>query len=166
MRQSERLGQAGFAQHCIGGVSALLPPLPLAGEGWGEGQCVLNGLQNAFAIRHHLVVPEAHNAPSVSLEKSVASNVDFAVRVLSAVELDDEVMFDRSEIGDERADRHLPTKFYATKTAIAEQSPHDPLSLSCVAAKDAGKISLLPFPHVLPSPGRYAATLSRKRARE
>jgi|GEM_PF-3712148 len=56
MRQSERLGQAGFAQHCNGGVSALLPPLPLAGEGWGEGQCALNGLQNAFAIRHHLVV--------------------------------------------------------------------------------------------------------------
>src|SRR5690348_401777 len=90
----------------------LLPPLPLAGEGWGEGQCVQNGLQNAFAIRHHLVVPETHNAPSVSLENAVASNVGIAIRMLSPVKLYEEAMFNRSEIGDERPDRHLSTKFY------------------------------------------------------
>ena len=79
MRQLERLGQAGFAQHRIGGVSALLPPLPLAGEGWGEGQCVLNGLQNAFAIRHYFIIPEAHKRhPSALRNRSRRTSVSLS----------------------------------------------------------------------------------------
>jgi hypothetical protein len=69
--------------------------------------------------------------------------------MLPAVKFDDEAMFDRGKIGDERTDRHLPTKLHAAETAIAEQSPHDPLSFSSIAAKRARNISLLPIAHVL-----------------
>jgi hypothetical protein len=86
--------------------------------------------------------------------------------VLSAVKLDGQPMLDRSEVGNEWTDRHLASKLHAIEATIAQQSPHDAFGVCCISAKCASRISLLAFAHRWPSPGRDAATLSRKRERE
>jgi hypothetical protein len=76
----------------------------------GEGQCLANSLQHALPIPHHLVIPHAQNPPSLRFQKTITPNIGLAIRMLSAVKLDHEAMFDRSEIGNKRPDRHLPAK--------------------------------------------------------
>lgn len=142
-----------------------LLPLPLAGEGWGEGSRLLDRLKYSVAIAHHVVVPEPQHTPAVGCEEGVAPCVGRAFCMLTAIELNDEPMLDRCEVRDEWADRDLAPKFDSAQTTVAKQPPHDPLHISRVTAKRPRRVPFLTFAHALPSPGRYAATLSRKRER-
>jgi hypothetical protein len=159
--RGEGQGQGQGQGQRQGGSSASLLPSPACGRGRprsgrvrgsagrvrASAQRLVNRLQHTLPIPHHLVIPNAQNPPTFRLEKTVPPPIARAIGVLSPIKLDDEAMLDRSKIGDKRTERHLSTKLDATETSIAKQSPHDLLGLRRVAAKPAGKVSLLAFPH-------------------
>jgi hypothetical protein len=62
-------------------------------------------------------------------------------------------------------DGHLPSKFDSIQPAVTQQAPHEALGIRRVAPKRTSDIVLLAFAHLLPSPSRCAASLSRKRER-
>src|SRR5690242_1503621 len=99
-----------------------LHPLPLAGQGWGEGQ--QNRFKHAIAIDQRVVVPEPKHAPAFTGKKRISSGVARTVGMLSTIQFDDKPVLDRGKVRDVRSDWHLPTKFDAAKPAIPEQKPH------------------------------------------
>jgi hypothetical protein len=92
-----------------------LLPLPLAGEGWGEGKRFGN-LPDLFHDRirfiQYFVIPESERLESFAAHRGFATRV---VRsrfdVLPAIQFDHEPEFDACEIGDEIADGSLAPKF-------------------------------------------------------
>jgi hypothetical protein len=84
----------------------------------------------------------------------------------AVIQFHDEPIFDRGDIRNEWTDGHLPSKFDSIQLAISQQVPNDALGIGRVAPKRTSDIALLAFAHLLPSPGRCAASLSRKRERD
>jgi hypothetical protein len=78
-----------------------------------------DALQHAIAILRHIVVPEPQHAPTLGSQKSIASGVGRAFRMLAAVDLYDQSMRDRSEIRDERTDRDLTAEFDTRESTIS-----------------------------------------------
>ena len=104
-----------------------LLPLPLAGEGRGEGDFSLDRLQNAIAVLRNIIVPEPQHAPAISDQEGVASRICGAFGMLATIQLHDESMLDRREVHNERPNWHLPAEFHAGEATVAHQPPHDPL---------------------------------------
>jgi len=52
--------------------------------------------------------------------------------MLTAVEFDDQRPVDADEIGDERADRHLPAEFMAEQASITELQPQAPFDVGLI----------------------------------
>jgi hypothetical protein len=68
-------------------------------------------LDNAFRIGADIRIPEADDCPTGSLEIACPTQVRFGLRVLPAVQLDDQPRLPACEIDDERADRELAGEF-------------------------------------------------------
>src|SRR5579863_7164302 len=88
-------------------------PLPLVGRGRGGGRedSALNQLKHALDIGQHIDVPKSQYAIALRLEKFGSSRVAFhLLRVLSAVDFDDDVQIMAGEIDDVAAKTHLPPK--------------------------------------------------------
>jgi hypothetical protein len=55
--------------------------------------------------------------------------------MLSAVKLNDKPMLNRSEVGNERTDRHLASKLHAIQRTVAQQPPYGTRGVGSIAAK-------------------------------
>jgi hypothetical protein len=72
--------------------------------------------------------------------------------MLSTIELHNQPVLDRSEVGDEWTDRDLSSKFHAVQPAVAQQAPLDSFGVGRGAPKRTSDVSLLAIAHLLPSP--------------
>jgi hypothetical protein len=116
------------AQRLLGraAISVSLP-LPLAGEGWGEGN--LNRFEQAVFVTEGLIVPESHDSPTFGTKECIAPSVAGAFRVLAAIQFDNESMLNRSKVDHVRAYRDLAAKFDAVETAVAQEEPQCALGI-------------------------------------
>ena len=112
---------AGGAVRAKGAVAFLLLPLPLAGEGWGEGGGLLNRRQYAVSVLQDMVVPEAQDAPTTRRQESATLRVSRIFKMLAAINFYDEPLRNRREVGDERADWHLAAEFDCAQATIARR---------------------------------------------
>ena len=87
-------------------------PAPQAweGEGLAFRQLFQNRLDDPVGVRQNLIVPEPQYAPTLLLKPNSAPPVVVAVRVLTAICLDDETMSGAGEIDDKASNRILPPK--------------------------------------------------------
>ena len=92
-----------------------LLPLPLAGEGWGEGACKLQySFEHSFRLKQHIVVPESkrlkpeirHMARSFFIKDD---RISFAM--LAAVKFNNQPRFDAREVREVGAYGMLAAEF-------------------------------------------------------
>ena len=104
-------------------------PPSLSHEGRGkQGNLIkvaLNGVQDAFQVRVHLVVPEAHNAKTACFQNLSANRVVFTRRlfsVLGAVQFDNQPGFKTHEIHNVTSNGPLTAKLDVQET-ISQGTP-------------------------------------------
>ncbi len=85
---------------------------------------------------HHVIVPDTKNAVAGLFEPGVSTGVGSAVRMLAAINLDDESGRLTDKIGDEIPDRLLAAKFPAINASAAKSGP-EPLFHICRFAPHA-----------------------------
>jgi len=78
------------------------------------GGSLKDGVEHTLGIGVQLGVPHPQNRPSFACQKSVASNVTRAIRMMATVQLDDEPRLAAGEIGDIGADPQLPGELRAS----------------------------------------------------
>jgi hypothetical protein len=95
-------------------------------------------LQYAVEILEYVAIPEAHDAVAVFGEFCTTRGVsDSLIVVLTAVELDHELLFRAGEVRDAPADWMLAAEF-PIWDFLAEGAPEDPFHVGGVAAEFAG----------------------------
>ncbi len=82
-----------------------------------------NPVQNIVGIAKDIVIPEPEHAPSLALQPGCSAFIRMALRVLPAIDLDNQSVGDTGEIRDERTDRMLAAEFMLFQSAIAECFP-------------------------------------------
>ncbi len=104
--------------------SAELAPFPLSrlrervGVRASLNQRLKNALQHRFGPLKHFVVPEPNHAKSAAREIARALEIfEQTIRVLPAIELDDQPRSHANEIHDVPAKRHLPPESIAAQAA-------------------------------------------------
>jgi hypothetical protein len=75
--------------------------------------------KNAFDIAKHVTVPEANHAKSFGFEKRRPLCIVRTLRMLSTVQLNDQMALTTHEIANERPYRHLTREFKALELATA-----------------------------------------------
>jgi hypothetical protein len=100
-----------------------LPPSPrLRGEGWGEGPFFEFGkkrLQNPIRVLNDIVVPDADHAIPESAQPAVALPVLETLRVLTAVDFDNQAALAANEVNIVSIDRLLAGEFEAAELPTA-----------------------------------------------
>lgn len=69
----------------------------------------------------------------------VAGGVGERLRMLPAVDLDDQLRVEADEIDDEAIERHLPFEFQAFELAVAQRLPEEIFSLGGIRSHFAGE---------------------------
>src|SRR5205085_5798043 len=110
------------------GVAAAFP-LPARGErdrvrGNLELRC--EHLQHAIEVAENLVVPDANNPVPKRIEVCVPAPIGCAIDMLSAIDLDDELLLAAYKVGVIRPKRLLPGKLQSAETPVAKRQPQDP----------------------------------------
>ena len=92
---------------------------------WGCLQFAIDRIEDGDEILCHIIIPKADHAIAVGGEfrRAFIIRGQF-IRMLAAVELDDELFLRTREIGDAIADRVLATEFVERKT-LAEGAPEN-----------------------------------------
>lgn len=78
---------------------------------------------NALGIRQHLVVPEPDHPPTLSFQPRSALPILFAIRMLTAIDLNGEFLLETGQIQDKRTDRMLAAEFVAIQLPCSQQRP-------------------------------------------
>lgn len=79
---------------------------------------------DAFDVAEDVVVPEAQNTKTFAVEPVRAFDIFLrTVRMLSAINLDDEPSFKANEIDDEASDRRLAAEAMAIELPKAQVAP-------------------------------------------
>jgi hypothetical protein len=87
-------------------------------------------LEYAVGIRERLVAPEPKHAVAETFEdRSATSVVGGAYRVLTAVELHDQLHLPTAEVNDVRTNRHLTCELRSKETPIAQSRPQPALGV-------------------------------------
>ena len=94
------------------------------------------------------MVPEAQNAKAADGEVRIAFPVLAALRVLTAIDFDDQARFEAGEIGDVFADRNLAPELQAIEASVAETIPQAAFGVGPVAAHLL-RMTALPRPDLL-----------------
>src|SRR5579885_2721769 len=125
-------------------------------------------LLDVVGVLEDVGVPETQDAPAVRLQPSGAARIALALRVLSAVGLDDEAMLDAGEVRDEGTERMLAAELVADEAAVPETGPEPALGVGHGGAQlprslvrhgnepstAARTLPALPSPHP-PMPARW-----------
>jgi hypothetical protein len=87
---------------------------------------LLDRAKNFLNILEHLVVPESKHSVASRIKKRGAHLIfSRAVRMLGAIEFDNEASFDRAEVSEERPNRMLTAKLGAPHPAASQMSPEN-----------------------------------------
>jgi hypothetical protein len=106
-----------------------------AGEGQPLSQSVQDRQQHAFTVRQNIVVPKSHDAIAFGCEIRIAPNVGRILRVLSAIDFNDQIFLAAHEVDDERANRLLPHKLVSAQPPVAQSEPELSFGVSLLTAK-------------------------------
>jgi hypothetical protein len=138
-------------------------PARSAGGRGGNFQCAENRLKNAIGVAKNIVVPEPQDAKTFGLKVTIARYVVWIVRVLAAIDFDDQLSPEAGEVNNVRAKRNLSFELIAIETMRAEPIPKPALGIGHVGSQ------LLRLSETQVPLSRLAAsllaTLSRKRER-
>jgi hypothetical protein len=97
-------------------------------------------VEDRVGLAQHVVVPEAGNSKSGTLQPSGPCGVVArAIAMLPPAEFDHEARAECDEIDHPRSDRHLPSDLEAGKATIAEVESQSPLGIGGPPAKVAGE---------------------------
>lgn len=89
----------------------------------GFFQLGLEHLQDAFDILEYLVVPDPDDLVAEPGQKCVPLAICHVIRVLTAIDLDDQMPLAADEVGIEGTYRLLAHEFEAAELAVAQLSP-------------------------------------------
>ena len=93
-------------------------------------------LKNGLRLQKYLIVPEAQDAKSLRFNQTVALLiVPDVLRVLSSIELDDDLRFEARKVGDEPGNRHLSPEPVAGELFGAQMLPKVALSIGRLVAQ-------------------------------
>jgi hypothetical protein len=98
-------------------------------------------LQHTLRIRKHIVIPEADHAPASLHQVSAAHHIQLGLRMLTAVDFDDQPAFDTGEVGEIGRYGVLATERPSVELMVAKSYPQAPLGFGHVSAKAAGALS-------------------------
>jgi hypothetical protein len=102
---------------------------------WGCFKFAAYRLQHAVEIVENLIVPKPDDAVAVTRELGAALIVCVhPLRMLTAIELDDQLAGRAGEIGDTSSDRMLPPKL-PRLDALAQGAPENPLDIRALPAQ-------------------------------
>src|SRR5437763_4941296 len=130
-----------------GGLAPSFPRPAKRGEGGerrsrepGEGQllsieCFQDRQQHTVSICQHIVIPETEHAVIFTREISVSDDILCALRMVSAIDLNNQSSIAADEIRNERPDRFLPDKLEPAQPPIAESKPQFPLGIGLRASQ-------------------------------
>ena len=88
----------------------------------GVEQFLADGLDHAFSVFQHIIVPEADDSVAEAFDGFRPVSIDL-LAMLPAVEFDDQVRVPAGEVGDVRTDRELTDELCAFELARAEVTP-------------------------------------------
>ena len=83
----------------------------------------LEHLQHAFDVLEYLVVPDPDDLVTEPGQKSVSLVILLVVRMLAAVDLDDQILLAADKVGIVGAYRFLADEFEAAELAVAQLPP-------------------------------------------
>ena len=136
-------------------------PLPWRESGWGEGDSAWpvlerrdDRLQDAGFVVEHVVVPESQNPETLPSKVQLPRRV--FVRMLPAIDLDDEPCLEAGEVDDVVVDRMLASELMAAQNAGSEGAPEGFLGLRGLTSQSSGAL----YGH-FPSRGHGGKILSR-----
>ena len=111
-------------------------PLEGAGEGGGDGQSVVDSLQDFLGLSEHLVIPEPDD-PIASLLEPLATLPVLCglLQVLRAVQLHDQLSLQADEVYDVGAQRMLPAELAVEQLTPSQACPQGPLGIGHVLAQ-------------------------------
>jgi hypothetical protein len=82
-----------------------------------------NGVENAGWVFQDFAVPETQHPEAEAAQVGVATLVIFAERVLASISLNDEPLFQTSEVDDERRNYVLATELGGGHAVVAQHGP-------------------------------------------
>ena len=135
-----------------GGCRSFLPS-PLAGEGGAErssatgegflrpGKLCENVLQYGGRLLQHVIVPVTRDSEPLREQYCFPHCVTLGIRVLTAVDFNDETLFETDKIKNEILKGNLSAKFELREPSISEQSPHFGFSVRRFATHLLGEIA-------------------------
>jgi hypothetical protein len=94
---------------------------------------------HAIAVLQHIIVPEPDHTKAKLFEICVPVTVGETVRMLAAIDLDDQPRIKANEIDDIRADGMLAAKPETLKFAVPQQLPHRGFAFRWIVAHRTGK---------------------------
>ena len=103
----------------------------------GNTHCFEYCLKDAFGIREDIIVPESDNAIAATREPILARRI--FIRMLAAIEFDDEFRLGAVEIHDIAAHRLLTAKAKAVELLVTQLRPQPDFGVCGMGAKLAGK---------------------------
>ena len=82
--------------------------------------------KNFVSAREHLIIPESKYAISARSEIRCSDFVVLRlIRVLTAIDLDDDSTFDRTEVGEVRTNRELTAELNVAQSPASEMTPEN-----------------------------------------
>ena len=93
------------------------------------------GLKNSGDVAQDIVIPESQNPITACYKPRVARRVARILRVLSAIDLDDQAMLTADKIDRVGADRLLAHEFTATECTRPQSIPQRLLGACCISAQ-------------------------------
>ncbi len=114
---------------------SLLFPLPL----WerarvrGINQEAMNSFQDSLKIFKNVIIPKTHNAKASSFEIcSPLTILAGLIHMFTTIQLNNQVVLQRTKINDIGTDRLLPPEFYARNLSRTELKPEPLFSISLI----------------------------------
>jgi hypothetical protein len=98
--------------------------------------------QNAVSITQNIGIPEAKNPVALRLQPPIALGVALVLRVLPAVDFDDQMPFVTHEIDNEASDRCLPPEAKTVQAVSAQRRPEALLGVGHLTAERLGARTL------------------------
>src|SRR5438105_12481071 len=81
-------------------------------------------VQHIIGVLQHVLIPEPYDDKAQSFQMGAPLGISRRVlRMLPAIDLDDELRIDTDEIGNVSFDRHLPAKLPAVELSVAQMPP-------------------------------------------
>jgi hypothetical protein len=93
-------------------------------------QNVSDDAQDALSVRHDVGVPESEDVVSSFFKRSIPQTVALAFRVLTTINLDDELFLTANKVDNEIVDCLLSHELEAIEAPVAQRQPQPYLSVS------------------------------------